>query len=153
MTRFMRSAGSGAAGALVLTLLHELVRRRINTAPRMDIVAMRGLRRLIPASQQERIGADNLFRLALVGDLVANAIYYSAVPTRTSAATLMRAAALGGAAGLGALVLPERVGLGAPPHSHTHANRAMTIAWYLAGALAAAAAANVGAGRASGQAI
>jgi hypothetical protein len=52
-----------------------------------------------------------------------------------------RAVALGLAAGIGALVLPRRLGLGDPPRSFRPANQVMTVAWYLLGALATAAAA------------
>ena len=140
MTQWMRSLGGGAAGALALTLLHELVRRRVRTAPRMDIVAMRGLTRLMPAPANARMSDDSLYRLALAGDLIANTIYYSAVPARTRSETWVRSIALGGVAGLGALLLPERLGLGTPPHSESHSNQVMTLLWYLAGAAAAAAA-------------
>jgi hypothetical protein len=40
--------------------------------------------------------------------------------------------------GSGALLLPERLGLGAPQNSEHRANQVMTIGWYLVGALAVA---------------
>jgi hypothetical protein len=69
-------------------------------------------------------------------------LYYSAIPARGAAKTWSRAALLGLAAGAGALLAPARVGLGDPPDGEVRANQAMTIAWYVAGALAAAVAAN-----------
>ena len=78
---------------------------------------------------------------------MANAVYYAAVPARTKQATWARAAALGLSAGIGALMLPRPMGLGDAPHSEQRANQAMTVAWYVAGALAAAAAANLISGR------
>ena len=51
--------------------------------------------------------------------------------------TWLRAVVLGTAAGLGAIVLPERLGLGTPPHSHRRTNGLMTVGWYVAGAAAA----------------
>ncbi len=107
----------------------------------MDLVAMRGLRRLLPAESQG-LDEESLHRLALVGDLVSNSIYYAAVAGATANATWSRAAVLGSAAGLGALLLPQHIGLGAPPHSDSQANQVMTVAWYLVGAAAAAAVAN-----------
>ena len=71
-----------------------------------------------------------------------NTLYYPAIPARTPAKTWSRAALLGGAAGIGALLAPERMELGDPPNGEVRANQAMTIAWYVAGALAAAVAAN-----------
>lgn len=132
---------SGAIGALALTAVHEMGRRRLPYAPRMDVLGMRALRRL-PAFEHERPRSARLQRWALAGDLIANSLYYAAVPAASAASTWARAAALGVAAGVGALALPERMGLGEAPNSQRVANQAMTVAWYVAGALATAAAAN-----------
>jgi hypothetical protein len=43
---------------------------------------------------------------------------------------------------VGALALLERIGLGAPPDSRRPGNQLMTVAWYVIGGLATAAAAN-----------
>jgi hypothetical protein len=141
MNRTVASLVSGAIGALTLTAVHEAGRRRLPYAPRMDVLGMRALRRL-PAFEHERPRSARLQRWALAGDLVANSLYYAAVPAASSASTWARAAALGVAAGVGALALPERMGLGEAPNSQRWANQAMTVAWYVAGALATAAAAN-----------
>lgn len=130
---------SGLAGALVLTAVHEVARRQLSDAPRMDVLGMRALRRYVPGLEHERPRSSRLHRLALAGDIVANAAYYAAVPGATAARTWTRAATLGLAAGVGALALPRRLGLGDPPNAGTPANRVMTVAWYLAGALASAA--------------
>ncbi len=50
-------------------------------------------------------------------------------------------------AGIGALILPQRLGLGAPPKSELFSNQVMTVAWYVIGGLAAAATATWLAGR------
>ena len=134
-SRVPRSLVGGVAGALTLTAVHELGRRLLTRAPRMDEVAMRGLRRILPGRQRD---PRRLHQLALGGDLVSNAVYYSAIAAPTSRETWTRAVVLGTAAGVGALLLPERLGLGAPQNSEHRANQVMTIGWYLAGALAAA---------------
>jgi hypothetical protein len=133
---------SGGVGALVLTALHETARHRLPYAPRMDVLGMRALRRWVPGLSHERPRSSRLRRLALAGDLLTNAVYYSGVTTRTSGETYSRAVAMGLAAGIGAVLLPRPLGLGDPPNSEHRANQVMTVAWYLAGALAAAAAAN-----------
>jgi hypothetical protein len=112
-----------------------LGRRRFYSAPRMDEVAMRGLRRILPGRFRD---PRRLHQLALAGDLVSNSVYYSVIAAPTRKATWTRAAVLGTAAGLCALFLPERLGLGAPQNSHRRSNRFMTVGWYLAGALATA---------------
>ena len=73
-----------------------------------------------------------LYNMALAGDLVFNSAYYSLATTWT------RGAALGLLAGVGALVLPKRMGLGDPPKSELLSNQLMTVAWYVVGGLAAA---------------
>lgn len=132
---------SGAVGAVALTVIHEAARRRLPNAPRMDVLGMRALRRL-PLFEHERPRSARLQRWALAGDLLVNSLYFAAVPAASRRVTWHRAAALGLAAGAGALFAPPRLGLGDPPGSEYRANRVMTVAWYVAGALAAAAAAN-----------
>ena len=139
MATWMTSVASGVAGAASLTALHELARRRLPYAPRMDLVAMHGLRRLVPALREPNVPSKQLHNVALLGDLLSNSVYYAAVAAPTARATWTRAAVLGTAAGIGALLLPEPMGLGTPPHSEDRRNQLMTVAWYLAGALTAAA--------------
>src|SRR5690348_14053456 len=115
MTQVGRCLASGAAGALALTTVHQAAQRRLENAPRMDVVAMRGLDRVLPGNYHH---SRRLQRLALAGDLVANSLYYAAIPAPSRAATWWRAALFGTAAGVGALLLPERIGLGTPPYSH-----------------------------------
>lgn len=130
-----RPLASGVVGALTLTAVHELARRKFETAPRMDQVAMKGLRRILPGEHPD---PGRLHQVALAGDLVANSLYYAAIPAATRKGTWLRATVLGTAAGLGALLLPQRMGLGAPQHSDRRPNQLMTIGWYLAGAMASA---------------
>ena len=104
---------SGAAGAAALTTIHQAGRYlRPDLAPRYRTLA---------------------------GDLIANASYYSAIPGASPRATWNRAVVFGLAAGLGAYFRPSRMNLGATPNSEHVSNAIMTVAWYLTGALAAAA--------------
>ena len=143
MRSWLGNLASGAAGAVALTAIHELGRKRVPYAPRMDVVGMRALRRFVPGFGNERPRSGRLRNWALAGDLIANTIYYAAVPSSSRRATWARAAALGLSAGAGALLLPQPMGLGDAPDSERRANQAMTMAWYVAGALATAVAANL----------
>ena len=136
--RTVLSVASGLVGAGTLTVIHELGRRNHPDAPRMDIVGVRAIRQICQAAGMRTMGSQRLHQLALFGDLLVNSIYYAAVPGRTAAATWSRALGLGLAAGVGALTLPKPLGLGAPPRNDRCANQLMTIAWYMAGGLAAA---------------
>ncbi len=130
-----RALISGTAGAAALTTLHEAVRRASPVAPRMDVLGMRGLRKLLG----KRTPADDrrLHQVALVGDLVSNTAYYALVAAGDPDRAPVRGALLGVIAGVGAVVLPPWLGLGDPPHVTSRANRLMTVAWYALGGLAA----------------
>jgi hypothetical protein len=129
---------SGVAGAAALTAVHQAARLISDNAPRMDVVGMRAIARGKEAagtsSAADVPARENpaLYNMALAGDLVFNSAYYSL------ATTWARGAALGLIAGIGALLLPRRMGLGDPPGSELLSNQAMTVAWYVVGGLAAA---------------
>lgn len=99
----------------------------------MDVVGMRALAR---GSEALDTGAPHthkgLYRAALAGDLICNSAYYSLASTYT------RGTVMGLLAGVGALMLPQRMGLGTPPRSDLLSNQVMTVAWYLIGGLVAA---------------
>ena len=125
---------SGATGAIALTAVHQAARAISDNAPRMDVVGMRALVRGASAAGSEAPKTHaGLYGATLAGDLIANSAYYSLATTYT------RGTVLGLLAGIGALVLPERMGLGVPPKSELLSNQVMTVAWYLVGGLAAAA--------------
>lgn len=125
---------SGVAGAVALTAVHQAARAFSDTAPRMDVLGVRALAR---GSREAGVDVPEssgaLYNAALAGDLLCNSAYYAMATNWT------RGAALGLLAGVGALTLPQRMGLGDPPHSEHLSNKLMTVAWYLIGGLAAAA--------------
>ena len=129
---------SGMAGAAALTAVHQAARMITDNAPRMDVVGMRAIARgkdAVGTSSGADVGtAENpaLYNMALAGDLAFNSAYYSL------ATTWARGAALGLIAGVGALLLPKKMGLGDPPGSELLSNQVMTVAWYVVGGLAAA---------------
>ena len=132
------SLPAGFAGAAAVTLINEVARRCVSAAPRLDVLGMRGLAKMMRAAKQDPPPPDQLFRLAMAGDLVSNTLYYSLVGRGRGA--WGRGALLGLAAGLGAAFLPAPLGLGRGPTERSPATRLMAVAWYLAGGLAAAAA-------------
>jgi hypothetical protein len=134
------SFAAGMVGAVALTSVHQLARRMTEAAPRMDVLGERAIGRAAAATCGTVPSRSTLHRWALAGDLLANSAYYSLVTCGRDAHVWTRAVGLGLAAGVGALVLPARIGLGDPPNSDQLANKVMTIAWYLLGGLAAAAA-------------
>ena len=135
-----KSILSGLIGASTLTILHETARRVIPKAPRMDLLGMRAISKSLRALGEQPPDRNRLHSAALAGDLIANSLYYSLVGIGRQENVFQRGAGLGLAAGLGGVMLPEPLGLGGGPSGRTPATKVMTVGWYLAGALAAAAA-------------
>ncbi|MBF9142854.1 hypothetical protein [Hymenobacter properus] len=136
--KLLRSLTAGFAGAIALTALHETVRRlRPEDAPRMDVLGMRGLRKLLGKAHAPQPDDDTLFDLTMAGDILSNGLYYSLVGSGKH--SVRRGLLLGVAAGVGGVVLPGPLGLGEGPSNRTPQTQAMTVAWYTAGGLVAGA--------------
>jgi hypothetical protein len=134
-----QAATAGIAGAVALTAIHQAAQFFTANAPRMDVLGRRAITATLDRGGWQAPAEPALQRWALAGDLAANSLYYSLVAAGRRSGAWGRGAALGIAAGAGALMLPQRMGLGAPPRSHSVANQIMTIAWYTLGGLVAAA--------------
>lgn len=144
-----RALASGFAGAVALTLLHETVRHlRRDDAPRMDLLGMRALRKLLGKAGASQPNHQTLFNLTMAGDLLSNGLYFSLVGSGRNA--WARGAGLGLAAGIGGVLLPGPLGLGTAPSNRTPQTKAMTVAWYTFGGLVAAGVARWLNGRATG---
>jgi hypothetical protein len=104
----------------------------------MDVLGMRAIAKSMRGVGQEPPPADELHALALAGDMAGNSLYYSLVAAGKPEGALLCGTILGLAAGVGAVLLPEPLGLGDAPSARTPETKAMTIGWYLAGGLAAA---------------
>jgi hypothetical protein len=133
-----RALTGGAAGALVLTGLHEASRHLLPHSPRMDVIGERALKRTLKATGRRAGRRQNLYGPTLAGELVSNTLYYSLVGAGSRSSRLGRGLVVGLAAGLGAVLLPPRLGLGHPPGERKPLTPLLTIAWYTAGGLAAA---------------
>jgi len=128
---------SGVTGAVTLTIIHETARRFIPNAPRMDVLGMRAIARGMYKMDEMPPDEDKLFQYSIIGDIVSNSIYYSL--TGTGRQAWLRGATLGAVAGIGGVLLPGPLGLGEEPSGRTPQTKAMTVAWYLLGGIAAAA--------------
>lgn len=138
MTLF-RSLAAGLAGSLALTALHQAAVALTDRAPRMDVLGMRALAGLARGAGTEP--PENLYATTLWGDVAGNALYYGLVGTARSGDEVRRGLFLGVVAGAGAVALPPVLGLGQAPSGRTVQTAAMAVAWYVAGGLAAGAAA------------
>lgn len=124
----------GLAGALSLTAVHETVRQFLPEAPRVDLVGVRALRQLMNKADVPLPGLSAQRQMALGGDLISNATYYSlAGPSYT------RGILLGLAAGIGGVILPGKMGLGEAPTSRSTTTQLLTIGYYTLGGIVATA--------------
>jgi hypothetical protein len=135
----MRRLAAGLVGAVVLNLAHEVGRRVWRDAPRVDKVGERALTSMIRATGGRAPRGRTLRRWTLAGDIVANAVYYATSIPGGSNRPFRRALVSGVLAGVGAVRLPPRLGLGRVPRTRRRSGRLMAIAWYTLGGLAAAA--------------
>ena len=132
----------GLAGACALTLLNEGARKLDKDAPKMDLLGMNAVARLVKGNNLLTQAADRIFPVAVAGDLVSNSLYYSMAETADNKNTLIRGTLLGLAAGVGAVVLPKMLGLNEDATASTTKTKVLTIAWYLIGGVVAAAVIN-----------
>jgi len=134
----MAALGSGLAGAVALNLVHEGIRRKWPSAPRMDKLGMQALSAIIQKTGKQVPSKGELFGLTLAGDLIANTLYYSLTGAKRPKSAWLKGPLLGAVAGLGATLLPEKLGLSDEPANKTVKTSAMTIGLYVLGGIVAA---------------
>src|SRR5690606_33605923 len=137
-----QSLASGAAGAVSLTAAHQLANALFDDAPRMDVLAMRGLARAHAAVGAPVPEGRTLYREAMAGDLVANSLYYAAVGLGPPEHAWRRGVGLGLLAGVGAVLAPRLLDLDRGADERRPRRELGAVALYLLGGLAAAAAAS-----------
>lgn len=128
----------GVAGAAALTLIHETVKKAIPNAPRMDLLGMNALSKGLKVIGAKTPDERKLYGLSLTGDLISNTIFYSFAGIGKKENALVKGAALGLAAGLGAVLLPKSLDLNDQPSSRSLETKIMTIGLYVIGGVVAA---------------
>lgn len=134
-----QALASGLAGAVAVNFLHELARQVLPHAPRMEVIGMRALAKLARAADQPVPPRDQLYWLALAADILSNGLYYSLVAADDGDSVARRGVGLGLAAGVGGAILPAPLGLGRQPGARWPQTQLLTVAWYTAGGMVAAA--------------
>lgn len=137
MAQYPKSLLSGLVGAAVVTTLNEGVRRITRNAPQLQELGMDAATQTLKAVNAPVPGKTKLFWSTMAADLISNALYYSVInfAAKRGGAKWALGSGLGLAAGLGAVLLPEPLHLDASATNKTAKTKAMTIGWYLAGAL------------------
>jgi len=119
----------GLAGAIALNILHQTVKQFYHDAPRVDLIGEEAITKIAETAGAEPPKGNNLFAVTLAGDIVSNALYFSMIGFGREKHLLLRGAAYGIAAGVGALTLTEPMGLNDVPVTKTDATKALTVAW------------------------
>src|SRR5688572_6155226 len=99
----------GLAGAAALTLLNEGAKKINPDAPRLDLLGQNALAKFMKGNDMLSKTAQQVFPLA--GDLISNTLFYGMSRGESAGSTIMRGALLGLSAGVGAVTLPETLGL------------------------------------------
>jgi hypothetical protein len=138
----MNAIVAGTTGAATLTLAHETVRQLVRRPPRMDLLGMSALSRILRALGMRPPRGERLRGYTMLADLVANAIWFAPVASGKRM-TLARGAILGGLAGVGAVVLTPMLGLPKRHRGTDLRGQLLTVGLYTAGGIAAAAMASM----------
>lgn len=136
--KLLKALIGGFAGAIALNLLHETVRQFDPEAPRVDLVGEEALTKTATALGINPPEGNTLYTATLAGDVLSNGLYYSAIGIGNPKYIWVRAAITGLSAGIGAITLPEHMGLDERPVTRTDKTKLLTVAWYLCGALVTA---------------
>jgi len=125
---------AGLGGAVVLNLLHESLKNKGKDMPRIDLLGEEAVQKSIGYLGTSIEDKTDLYLTTLAGDLAGNAIYYSLIGGRNGL-IWPKAVILGLAAGIGAVKLPKPMGLNQAPTARNTRVSALTIAYYLSGAI------------------
>lgn len=125
----------GLGGAIVLNIIHESLKKKGTDMPRVDLVGEEALQKSLNYLGTSIDDDATLYKAILAGDVISNALYYSLIGGGSYKHIWTRAVFYGLSGGIGAVTLPEPVGLDPKPVNKTQKTKALTVAYYLAGAL------------------
>lgn len=129
---------AGLGGAIALNLLHESLKKQHPDMPRIDLLGEEALQKGLQCCGYTIADPATLYRATLAGDIISNTAYYSMIGRGNNSNLWTRAVTLGLAAGAGAVTLPEPLGLDPQPVARNAKVKALTVSYYLAGALVTA---------------
>lgn len=125
---------AGFTGAIALNILHEAIRKQGENVPHIHLLGEDALNKGLTAIGEPIESEDDLYKATLATDVVANGFYYSLIGSGGSKFIWPKAIGLGLCAGIGALKLPEQLGLDDAPVARNNQVKALTIGYYLFGA-------------------
>lgn len=128
----------GLAGAAALNLIHESYRKIDKDAPHIHLIGEEALIKMLNAAHLPKPkNKKELYQWTLAGDVLSNALYFSLIGVGKSKHSIQRGVILGLTAGVGAVFMPEKMGLNDAPSTRTMETKLLTVLWYtLGGAVA-----------------
>jgi len=130
----LKNLTAGFIGSVALNILHETLRKYNTNVPKINLLGEEALNKTLFRYGTPIMDQDELYRTTLKADLVGNAVYYSLIGGK-SALIWPKAIVFGLSAGLGAINLPEPLGLDPDPVAKTNQMKVLTVGYYLFGAL------------------
>jgi len=126
---------AGFLGSVALNLLHETLRKNETNVPKINLLGEEALNKtLVAVGKQPIRDQEELYNATLKADLISNALYFSMIGGKRKL-IWPKAVLLGLSAGIGAIKLPEPLGLDPKPVTATDQMKALTVGYYLFGAL------------------
>ncbi|WP_131725515.1 MULTISPECIES: hypothetical protein [unclassified Chryseobacterium] len=119
---------AGLGGAVALNLLHEVVRKTCKDVPHINELGEEALSKMTDGTAMKITNPDQLYAATLAGDVISNSVYYATTATTHDFAS-------GLLAGVGAIALPQKLGLDPDPVAGTTRKKVMTVGYYLFGAI------------------
>lgn len=128
---------AGLIGSVALNILHEVMRKNVKNAPKINLVGQEALNKVLGEFGTPITDPKTLRNTTLEADVISNAIFYSMIGGNPKY-IWPKAIALGLSAGIGAIKLPEPLGLNAKPVTRTTQTKVLTVGYYIFGALVTA---------------
>ncbi len=119
---------AGLGGAIALNILHETIRKNFDNVPEINKLGEEAVLKLTDNTPFTITEKNSLYATTLIGDIISNGMYYATTATKNDLAS-------GLLAGAGAIVLPGKMGLHEEPVAGSDKKKAMTVGYYLFGAL------------------
>ena len=125
-----KRAVAGLGGAIALNILHKIVKDNFRDVPNFDQVEEQAIDKSLGKVNLQVKDHDKLYNATVAGDIVTNALYYTFTPFKMNSV-------IGALGGLGAMVLPKKLGLDNRPIAGTDRKKMITVGYYIFGALVA----------------
>lgn len=139
--KVLASLAGGLAGAITVTILHEVIRKIDPSAPRLDLVGQKATEKLAQKVGYKSPTGNSLYATSLAGSILANTLTYSFAGL-SGKRPLSFGTVMGATMGLSAVTLPHKLGLNGTHTSNAQRHKWVTMILYIAGGLVASAVAH-----------